>query len=84
MPLLLNIIIGTVYSRDPDQTAPEGVMAKCLKILYVKVSDKVHRANSADPDQTTPELFAVPLSIGGNNLIKSKIMAKKKKKKKMR
>ena len=39
------------------------------KILYIKVSDKMAYANSADPDQTAPEgavwtesaLFAIPL-----------------------
>ena len=56
-------------------------MVKFSKILCTKVSDKMTYANSADPDQTPPEgavrsgstLFAVPLSILGNNCIKSKV-----------
>ena len=28
---------------------------KCPEILYIKVSDKMAYANSADPDQTAPE-----------------------------
>ena len=44
---------------------------KCPKILYIKVSDRVAYANSADPDQTATEwavlsgstLFAIPLNI---------------------
>ena len=47
--------------------------------------------NSADPDQTAPEgavwfgsaLFAIPLGIVRNHCIKSKFLAKKKKKKSM-
>ena len=29
--------------------------SKCPKISYIKVSDKMAYANSADPDQTAPE-----------------------------
>ena len=49
------------------------------------MSDKMLYANSVDPDQTAPEgavwsgstLFAIPLSILGNNCVKSKIWARK-------
>ena len=30
-------------------------MSKCAKILYIKVSDRMAYADSADPDQTSPE-----------------------------
>ena len=44
---------------------------KYPRILYIKVSDKIAYANSADPDQTAPEgavwsgsaLFAIALNI---------------------
>ena len=57
------------------------IRVKFSKILCTKVSDKMTYANSADPDQTSPEgavcsgstLFAVPASILGNNCIKSKV-----------
>ena len=50
------------------------------------MSEKVEYANSADPDQTTPEgeawsgstLFAIPLSILRNNCIKSRKKRPKK------
>ena len=59
--------------------------SKCPKIWYTKVSDKMAYANSVDLDQTAPSgavwsgssLFAIPLSIFGNNCIKSKIWATK-------
>ena len=54
--------------------------AKCPKILYTKVSEKLAYANSANPDQTAPEgavwsgstLFAIPLIILRSSCMKSK------------
>ena len=56
---------------------------KFPKISYTKVSDKMTCANSADSDQTAPEvwsgsaLFAIPLSSLRKNYVKSKNLAKK-------
>ena len=58
--------------------------SKCSKFSYTKVSDKMAYANSAGHDQTASSrstLFAIPHSILRNKCIKSKILAKKKKKK---
>ena len=54
--------------------------SKYPKVSYIKVSDKMAYANSADPDQTGPSgsiLIAIPRSIFRNKCIKSKISAKK-------
>ena len=56
-----------------------ALYGKCSKILYAKFSDKMAYANSADPDQTAfkgavwsgSTLFAISLSILGNNCIKN-------------
>ena len=48
--------------------------------FITKVSDKMAYSNSVGPDQTAPSgstLFAIPLSILGNNCMKIKISAKK-------
>ena len=63
-----------------DSEKENQYYSKCPKILYTKVSDKIAYANNANPDQTAPSgavwsgstLFAIPLSILGNNCIKSK------------
>ena len=47
------------------------IYGKCPKISYTKVSNKISKANSTEPDQTTPEgavwsestLFAIPQGI---------------------
>ena len=53
-------------------------------MLNTKFSDKLSNANSADPDQTVPSgavwsgstLFAIPVSILGNNCIKQNLRQK--------
>ena len=49
--------------------------SKCPKSWYIKVSDVMEYANSADPDQTALQ-FAIPLSILGHNYIKTKLHQK--------
>ena len=40
-----------------------ALYGKYPKISYTKVSNKIAYANSADPDQTAPTLFDIPLNI---------------------
>ena len=39
---------------------------KCAKISYTKVSDKMAYANSADPDQTAPEILNILQTFAQN------------------
>ena len=60
------------------------IYAKCSKISYTKVADRMAYSNSAEPDQIAPEgafrsgstLFAIPLGILRNKCIISKIQTK--------
>ena len=94
--VLFFLFKGTFFfSEEKRKTAPFGVehlfrwgkkqeVAKCPKISYNKVSDKMAYANSAGPNQTAPEgavwlgstLFAIPLSILRNNCIKGYTLLK--------
>ena len=51
MASLPSVIILEVSGVDKSK-----MNGKCPKILYTEVSDKIAYANSADPDQTAPEV----------------------------
>ena len=78
LPMLYHSVIYTFWSFGINEVIWNNVeieyyYGKCPKISYTKVSDKMAYA-----DYTGSTLFAIPLSILGNNCTKSKIWAKKR------
>ena len=79
-------IWGTRGAYHDDETVNLLICLDILgiwrKILYSNFYGKMHYANSADPDQTAPEvwaesaLFAIPPNILWNKYIKTKFRQK--------